>query len=94
MSEHKELTVFIYKKLKGIKMPPKELVDKVRQDTIIKNKIRKAIIDKPKTVPEIAKEVNLETYLVLWYISTFLRYGLVDRVEKTEEGYWKYIWKE
>jgi len=93
MSEKKELTVFIYKKLKGIKMPPKELVERVRRDTIIQNKIKAAISKVPKTVPEIASVTGLDTHIILWYVSTLLRYGLVDRVEKTDEGYWKYIWK-
>lgn len=94
MGEKKELTVLIYKKLKGIKMPPKELVEKVRRDIIIQNKIKSAISKVPKTVPEIANETGLDTYTVLWYVSTLLRYGLVERVEKTDMGYWKYIWKK
>ncbi len=93
LSEKKELTVFTYKKLKGIKMPPKELVEKVRKATIIQNKIKAAIINSPKTVPEIAKETGLDTHVILWYVATLLRYGLVEKVEKTDEGYWKYIWK-
>jgi len=94
LSSQKKLTVFIYKEKMGIKVPPRELVERVRRDTVIKNKIMNAIKNEPKTVPEIAEITGLRPDIVLWYISTFLRYGLVEKVEKTLDGYWKYIWKE
>jgi predicted transcriptional regulator len=37
----------------------------------------KAIRERPKTVPEIAKEIDMPTHEVLWYITSFKKYGLV-----------------
>lgn len=33
--------------------------------------------ERPKTVPEIAKEIGMPTNQVLWYVTSFKKYGLV-----------------
>ncbi|MCD6483535.1 MAG: hypothetical protein J7L47_00325 [Candidatus Odinarchaeota archaeon] len=88
----KKLTVELYKEKMGIKTPPKELIQKVQFGNKIKNKLKAAIKETPKTIPEIANETKLEPHVVVWYLMTFWRYRLVEPVEKTEDDYWKYKW--
>jgi len=91
MSEKKKkYTYLIYKEKKGIKTAPKELMDKVKEQTKIKNAIIKALKESPKTVPELAKELNMDSYTLFWYLMTLWKHREVEEVEKTDEGYWKY----
>ncbi len=36
-----------------------------------------ALRERPKTIPEIAQEVEMPTHEVLWYISSYKKYGIV-----------------
>ena len=90
--DRKKLTVELYKEKMGIKTPPKELIQRVQKVNKIKNKLKAAIKDTPKTIPEIAKETGLESHVVVWYLMTFWRYRKVEPVEKTDDDYWKYKW--
>ena len=90
MSTKKKLTVMIYKERKGIKSAPRELVDMVREQTRIKNMILNALKDVPKTVPELAEELKIDSYKLFWYLMTLWKGRLIEPVEKTDEGYWKY----
>jgi len=90
MSAKKKLTVMIYKEKKGIKSAPKELLDMVKEQTKIKNMILNALRDTPKTVPELAEELKMDSYKLFWYLMTMWKGRLVEPVEKTDEGYWRY----
>jgi len=92
MSREKRNTFLYLRKKIGFKAPPKELQEKLAEQNKIKNKIMEALKTGPKTVPEIAKITGLDTYTVFWYLMTYLRYRLINPVEKTEDGYWKYEW--
>ena len=85
----RKLTVHILRDKLGLK-PSKELIETLKKQNEIKNKIFKAIKDEAKTVPEIAKETGLDMTAVFWYLMTFYRHGLVEEVDKTDEGYFKY----
>jgi len=90
--KRKKLTVDLYKEKMNIKAPQKNLIENVKFATKIRNKIKAALKDGPKTVPEIAQETGLESHIVLWYLMTFWRYRQIEPVEKTEDDYWKYKW--
>ncbi len=85
----KKSTVKLYREKTGAK-PSKELTELVRKQAIIKNKIMNVLKSGPKTIPEVAKEVGMPIHEVTWYILTFNKYKLVEPIEKTDEGYWKY----
>jgi len=93
VSKRKKLTVHILRDKLGLK-PSKELLDQLKEQKRVEGLIRKAISKYPKTVPEIAEETGLDKSLVFWYLMTFFRHGLVKETEKTDEGYFKYVWKE
>ncbi len=87
--KRKKLTVHILRDKLGLK-PSKELIEMLKKQNEIKSKIFKAIKQKAKTVPEIAKETGLDTTTIFWYLMTFYRHGLIEEVGKTDEGYFKY----
>ena len=55
------------------------------QNEFIRNKIMEKIKEKGKSVPDIAKEINIESYKVLEHIVTLRARGLVDVYEINEE---------
>ncbi len=85
----KKLTVQIYKENTGA-TPSKELMERHKRNNTIKREILKALKKGPKTVPEISNDTGIPTYEVMWFIATFLRYRMVEPVEKTDDDYWKY----
>jgi predicted transcriptional regulator len=91
-STKKRYTSKIYRELTGAK-PSKEMLDLRRAQLEISSKIASALKTSPKTVPEIASESGLDSRMVLWYMMTYLKYGVVVSQEKTEEGYYKYALK-
>ena len=58
------------------------------QSGVIKG-IREALTAEPRTVPEIAEALDMETEPVLRYISTLKRYGIVGEGAK-DGDYFKY----
>ncbi|MCE4606250.1 MAG: hypothetical protein F7B59_02840 [Desulfurococcales archaeon] len=93
MSKRKKFTVHILRDKLGLK-PSQELLDHLKEQKRVEGLIRKAILKDPKTVPEIAEETGLDETLVFWYLMTFFRHGLIEETGKTDEGYFKYVWKE
>ena len=85
----KRSTIKIFREKTGLKAS-KELLDMTREQGKLRGKITKVLAAGPKTIPEIAKELNMDSKTVTWYILTFVRYGVFEPVEQTEEGYWKY----
>lgn len=43
----------------------------------IQQAVCKSLRERPKTVPEIAKEIEMPTHEVLWYVTSFKKYGIV-----------------
>ena len=85
----KTLTVTKFVELNNAKISD-ELKERIKSQNKIKRAIYNSIKEYPKTVPMIALHTNIASHVVLWYISTGLRYREVVAVEKTEDDYWKY----
>ena len=68
--------------LKGLREKHKDTVartqERLKYQKKIYRDIHKTITDGPKTVPEIAEEVGLETHIVLWHLTALRKYGSVS----------------
>ncbi len=84
-----KLTAQQLREILNIKVSEK-LAEISKEQAIIRVKIIKSISDKPKTIPEISKEIGLPVEKVTWNLMTLYRYGVVEPVEKTEDGYYRY----
>ena len=69
--EHKDTVASTQERLKNQK--------KIYRD------INKVIKDEPKTVPEIAEAVGLETHIVLWNLTVLRKYGNVSETGMSGE---------
>jgi predicted transcriptional regulator len=49
----------------------------LKEQKRVQQAICKVVREKPKTVLEIAKETGMPTHEVLWYLTSFKKYGLV-----------------
>lgn len=67
-----------------------QLKERIKSQNKIKRAIYNSIKEYAKTVPMIAANTCIESHVVLWYLSTGLRYREVVAVEKTDDDYWKY----
>jgi len=85
----KKNTLKIFREKTGVKVS-EELLNMTREQGRMRAKITKALSSGPKTIPEIAREIGVSSQIVTWYVLTFVRYGVLEPVEQTEEGYWKY----
>ena len=67
--------------LKRLRDEHKETVERtqelLKEQKRIQQALCKTIREKPLTVPDIAKETGMPTHEVLWYLSSFKKYGLV-----------------
>ncbi|MFP3262849.1 MAG: hypothetical protein RXP28_08540 [Nitrososphaeria archaeon] len=69
---------------------PERLAKISKEQATARTKIISAISDKPKTIPEISQEIKMPVEKVTWNIMTLYRYGVVEPVDKTDEGYYRY----
>ena len=90
--QKKRYTSKIFREATGAKAT-KEMLDLRKSQLEINSKITAALKTSPKTVPEIASETGMNSKNVLWYLMTYLKYGTIAAVEKTDEGYYKYALK-
>jgi predicted transcriptional regulator len=70
--------------------PSEKLRNLMREQAKIKGKITKAVATQKKTIPEIAKEIELDVHTTSYYVLTLTHYKLLEPSEKGEDGYWKY----
>lgn len=49
----------------------------LKEQKRVQNAVCKAVRERPKTVPEIAKEIEMPTHETLWYVTSFKKYGLL-----------------
>ncbi|MDP8023499.1 MAG: winged helix-turn-helix domain-containing protein [Conexivisphaerales archaeon] len=84
-----KLTAQVLKEMLNIKVPER-LAEISREQATSRAKIIRAIADRPKTIPEISQEIKMPVEKVTWNIMTLYRYGVVEPVEKTDEGYYRY----
>jgi hypothetical protein len=68
---------------------PKELIERSREQTKVLKLLTSALKEGPKTPPELAEAVGMETHDVFWYLMGMKKYGTV--VEGDErDGYYEY----
>jgi len=70
--------------------PSEKLRSLMREQAKIKGKITKAVATQKKTIPEIAKEIEMDVHTTSYYVLTLTHYNILEPSEKSEEGYWKY----
>ncbi len=70
--------------------PSEELRRLMREQAKIKGKITKAVATHKKTIPEIAKELEMDVHTTSYYVLTLTHYNVLEPSEKSEDGYWKY----
>ena len=88
----RKLTVDILReKIKYI-APLEELIALSRQFSDIKKLIKNALMDGPKSAPEIAKLVDMDTYKLSWFLATLLRHGVVRIAGKDDEDRYIFEW--
>ncbi len=87
--EARKSTVLSYREKTGIKVP-NELIEYMKKSNEIRTKIIKVLNDGPKTVPEISRELSMDTSTVFYYVATYVKYGILEPGEKNEDGYYKY----
>ncbi|MGB9725256.1 MAG: hypothetical protein ACP5I2_03355 [Fervidicoccaceae archaeon] len=85
----KKPTVYILKDEMGLK-PSAHLVETMKKQTEIKTKIMQSLKEGAKTLPEIAKNANIDQAVAFWYLMTMFKYGEVEEVGKNDEGYFLY----
>ena len=68
---------------------PGELVERNRQQSVTRKRITEALQNEPKTVPELAHEIDQPSHEVLWHVMGMKKYGKVIEAEQVD-GYFKY----
>ena len=68
---------------------PRELIERSRQQRVIHKHMTEALRDGPKTVPELASQLDLPTHEALQYVMGMKKYGTVVEAEQVD-GYFKY----
>jgi predicted transcriptional regulator len=75
--------------LKELREKHKDTVARTQERLKIQKKIyrdiNKSIKNEPKTVPEIAQEIDLPTHVVLWNLTALKKYGTVSESEMSGE---------
>ena len=75
--------------LKDLREKHKDTVARTQERLKTQNKvyreIKKTIKDEPKTVPDIAEEIGLETHVVLWNLTALKKYGVVSEAGMSGE---------
>ena len=75
--------------LKELREKHKDTVTRTQERLKIQKKIyrdiNKSIKNEPKTVPEIAQEIDLPTHVVLWNLTALKKYGTVSESEMSGE---------
>jgi len=84
--EEKKLTVKI---LRETRKPSKEALNRLKEQNKIRKAIMEALKSEPKTIPELASELNIDSSVVMWYVMTMIKYGLIE-VGEEEDDYYKY----
>ena len=68
---------------------PRELVERNRRQKAIRQRIVAALQEESKTIPELARGVELPADEVFWYVMGMKKYGKVGEAEQVD-GYFKY----
>jgi len=84
--KRKKLTVKI---LRETRKPSKEALSMLKEQNKIRKAIMEALKSEPKTIPELASELNMDSSVIMWYVMTMIKYGLIE-VGEEEDDYYKY----
>lgn len=70
--------------LKRLREQRKETVERtqalLKEQKRVQQLICKSVREKPKTVVEIANEIGMPSHEVLWYVTSFKKYGLLKEI--------------
>ncbi|MBI9055856.1 MAG: winged helix-turn-helix transcriptional regulator [Bacteroidales bacterium] len=79
-------TIDIIKKKREV---PQEVKDNIKAFTKIKKQILKTLETEPKSVPQIAKEIDLAQDIVTYHLMTLQKFGSVevDDIDDMDEYY-------
>jgi predicted Rossmann fold nucleotide-binding protein DprA/Smf involved in DNA uptake len=73
------------------KKSPRDLQEILRDEMLMRDKITGVLEEEPKTVPEIAEELNLPSSEVMQWVMSMRRYGKVIEMPKDRaDDYYKY----
>jgi hypothetical protein len=62
-----------------------------RMEPAMRRAILECLRSGPKTIPEVARALGLETHEATWWIQGYVRYGFVRATEEvTDDGYYRY----
>lgn len=82
----KKLTVQL---LRETRKPPKENIERQKEQRKIVKAIKEVLKSGPKTIPQIAVETGLKSEDVVWYLFSLRKYGEIQEVEEVD-GYYTY----
>ncbi len=69
----------------------RDIVEIMRDEMVMKDRILAQIDPEPKTIPEIAAALDHSAVDVMFWVMTMWRYGAIEEVGKpNNEGYYKY----
>lgn len=78
------------KYIKEIRTVPKELKDQVKAYNKLRKLILNALKEKPKTIPEISDEINIESDIVTHNLMSLRKFGKVevDSIDDMDEYFY------
>lgn len=89
MSQTKTYTSKLFREKTGAKAS--EALLALRKSQLeITQKIKSALSEGAKTVPELANTIGIDSQTVFWYLMSHYKRGLVSAAGKTEDGYCRY----
>lgn len=63
----------------------------MRDEMTMKDRILSILNNNPKTIPEIAEEIEFPAAEIMFWIMAFHRYGFIEAIGKAnEDGFYKY----
>lgn len=68
---------------------PRELIERNRKQSAVRRRLTGALRLGPRTVPELASEVDMPSHEVLWYVMGMKKYGKVVEADQVD-GYFQY----
>ena len=70
---------------------PSNVIEIMKREIVMRDKIIEVLKSGPKTVPEIAKAIGCSNYETMFWVMDMRKYQFIEETnEVTEEGYYKY----
>ena len=71
--------------------PRRDVHEVMRDEMIVRDKIRELLAEGPKTIPVLAEALEAPTQEVVMWLMAMRRYGSVEEVGRADtDGYFKY----